>query len=573
MFGLSVVIPSAGAHAAAALHARTYAYGKRARQSLDAYWNTSARGTQPGLVLLHGGLWNGGSKKDWKSTAQWYAKQGFAVFAVDHRFNTDAAWPAPRDDAFAAVRWIRSHAGSFRLDRNRIAVLGAQSGGELAAQLGTRGGGVRAVVGLSPIASPELAYTSAQTTAASATRRKLRDQTVVLGDCSMATNEARCHARYRDMNPATYASGDDAPMYLVHSAGDPIPVRHSEQLRDALVQHGDRDVTVRTVSGKASGGALLDSSLRSKTLSWLRAHTGVHLDSTAAPQGQRLALAGEREPAITSSDNGSAESARVAATAARVEHTYAYGPYARNRLDAIYRKSRKARPALVLIHGGYWYEGDKSAWTNEGRWFSDRGYAVFTINYRLNTQARWPAQRNDLYRAIGWVTSHAHTFAVNPKRVVLVGSSAGGQMATAVGTRGKGAKTVKAVAALSPVVDPYRGYRDGQTSRAGENKRKLRDAGVLLTRCTPERSNKTCWKRWVDLVVYNGAGKGDVPMYIMHSAGDFVPAGPSHTLCAKLNAAKVSCAVRTLPGDRHGIALLGMPGARAALLKWIRAHD
>ncbi|MBC6460720.1 hypothetical protein HKK72_22980, partial [Actinomadura sp. HBU206391] len=95
---LSVSVIAASASRAAALQQRTYAYGSHARQALDAYWSAPAQGAQPGIVIVHGGYWNAGRKSDWKATAQWYAGQGFAVFAVDHRYNTDAAWPAPRDD-------------------------------------------------------------------------------------------------------------------------------------------------------------------------------------------------------------------------------------------------------------------------------------------------------------------------------------------------------------------------------------------------------------------------------------------------------------------------------------------
>ncbi|KAB2339090.1 alpha/beta hydrolase family protein [Actinomadura rudentiformis] len=74
---------------AAVKHVATYSYGKHTRQKVDAYWNNPKAGTtQPGLVIIHGGAWNGGKRTDWTTTAQWYASRGFAVFAIDHRYDS-----------------------------------------------------------------------------------------------------------------------------------------------------------------------------------------------------------------------------------------------------------------------------------------------------------------------------------------------------------------------------------------------------------------------------------------------------------------------------------------------------
>src|SRR5262245_36543772 len=131
LLGLTAAAPLAISEAAVA-HTGSYTYGSHIRQAFDAYWNDPEHGTQPGLVIIHGGYWNDGTRTAWKDTAQWYSNQGFAVFTLDHRYNTDAPWPAPRDDVFAALNWIKGHATTFELDPDRIAVLGSQAGGQLA---------------------------------------------------------------------------------------------------------------------------------------------------------------------------------------------------------------------------------------------------------------------------------------------------------------------------------------------------------------------------------------------------------------------------------------------------------
>ena len=84
-----------------------------------------------------------------------------------------------------------------------------------------------------------------------------------------------------------------------------------------------------------------------------------------------------------------------------------------------------------MVHGGYWYEGDKAEWASQARYFAGQGYSVFSINYRLNTDNAWSAQRNDMVSALAWLRSHATTFPINPDHIVVLGASAGGHLATA----------------------------------------------------------------------------------------------------------------------------------------------
>jgi acetyl esterase/lipase len=578
-----------GLSRATVAHETTYTYGSHARQALDAYWNDPDKGTQPGIVIVHGGNWDSGSKGDWKSTAEWYADQGFAVFAVDHRFGTEAPWPGPRDDVIAAVDWIKGHAVGFRLDPDRIAVIGSQAGGQLAAQLGTYGSGnarVRGVVGLSAIGSPKRAYDEAQTTAATFSRRKIRDHTVITADCSPATSTASCLDRYDDMTVGKQASSDDAPMFLIHSFGDVTPATHATDVKSALAAQGVTDVTVKTVSGSATGGSLLTTALRDETLAWIRSHTAPRAAAPAASTQARKAPR-PHVPSLTSDDNGlpigrpstagggaKASGSTATAAATRYEQDYSYGSNARHKLTAYYYKRSTKQPALVLVHGGYWYEGDKSSWASDARWFADKGYAVFAINYRFNTEAGWSAQRTDVQAALTWIRGRATTFTIDPARIVMLGSSAGGHLATSIGTYGNAKTQVKAVAALSPVANPYRAYNDGQASGATASKRKLRDTAILLGRCTPDKNDTTCWNRWVDMVVYQRTSSTDAPMYLVHSQNDFVPPAHSTELCGKLKAKNVSCTAVTVNGsNRHGTGLLGFTTVRNNLLKWLQAHD
>ena len=93
----------------------------------------------------------------------------------------------------------------------------------------------------------------------------------------------------------------------------------------------------------------------------------------------------------------------------------------------------KPRPCVVVIHGGGWDGGDRKQLDGWNARFVARGYAVAAISYRLAPKWIWPAQRDDVMAAITWLKANAAKLGIDPARLVLLGRSAGGQLATAVG--------------------------------------------------------------------------------------------------------------------------------------------
>ena len=93
----------------------------------------------------------------------------------------------------------------------------------------------------------------------------------------------------------------------------------------------------------------------------------------------------------------------------------------------------KPRPCVVVIHGGGWDGGDRTQLPEWNDWLVARGYNVAAISYRLAPKWQWPAQGEDVLTAIAWLKAHADALGIDPTRLVLMGRSAGGQIASAVG--------------------------------------------------------------------------------------------------------------------------------------------
>lgn len=92
-------------------------------------------------------------------------------------------------------------------------------------------------------------------------------------------------------------------------------------------------------------------------------------------------------------------------------------------------------PVLIYIHGGAWIAGDKDESTLRADLpeLLKRGYAVFSINYRLAPVFRFPAQIEDCKCAVRSIRANGKNYNIDPTRIGVWGSSAGGHLATLLG--------------------------------------------------------------------------------------------------------------------------------------------
>ena len=89
---------------------------------------------QPAIVYYHGGGWVIGGLNTHDGTCRALADAvGATVVSIDYRLAPEHPFPAPVDDAFAAVQWVSEHATDLGIDAARIAVAGDSAGGNLAA--------------------------------------------------------------------------------------------------------------------------------------------------------------------------------------------------------------------------------------------------------------------------------------------------------------------------------------------------------------------------------------------------------------------------------------------------------
>lgn len=116
------------------------------------------------------------------------------------------------------------------------------------------------------------------------------------------------------------------------------------------------------------------------------------------------------------------------------------------------RRTSQPRPLVIYIHGGGWmgghtrHSGAFEDWPGVLASLAARGYVVASVEYRLSSEAPFPAAVQDVKAAIRWLRAHANEFGIDKSRAVVWGGSAGGQLAGLVGAS-------CGLAALEPVSD------------------------------------------------------------------------------------------------------------------------
>jgi len=103
----------------------------------------------------------------------------------------------------------------------------------------------------------------------------------------------------------------------------------------------------------------------------------------------------------------------------------------------IYSKAlnpEKPAAAVLMVFGGGWRSGDRSHNNTLARQLAARGFVAITADYSLSTEALYPAAVYDLKTAVKWLRVHSEKYGIDTARIAILGFSAGGQLASLVGT-------------------------------------------------------------------------------------------------------------------------------------------
>ncbi len=219
-------------------------------------------------------------------------------------------------------------------------------------------------------------------------------------------------------------------------------------------------------------------------------------------------------------------------------------------------------PAVVLVHGGAFAEGDRTTMTGVCRELAQRGFAAFAVDYRL-VPATYPAQVDDVAASVRWLRDAAQreTFGLDGT-VSLLGSSAGAiislSTAEALGSAGE---PVASVVALSPA-----GSLTADAAELGDPRPELEQVVLGYLGCA---SIADCPVAVQASPVTAAAALP--PTLIVHGTDELIPLAQAELLDAALTAADVEHDVVVVDGARHGLQLLD-PDTEASVAEFLETH-
>jgi len=243
--------------------------------------------------------------------------------------------------------------------------------------------------------------------------------------------------------------------------------------------------------------------------------------------------------------------------------SYADSENPRQTLDLFLPKDHSAAsdplPLIVFIHGGGWRNGDKRSGFGRLQEFVASGhYAGASIGYRLTDEAIWPAQIHDCKAALRWLRANAEEHGIDPGRIGVWGTSAGGHLVAMLGVTGAEGELAgdvgenDAVSSRVTCVVNFFGPselltmndHDSTMDHDAPDSPESRLIGGAIQE-NPDKAKNASPIEWVT--------GDDAPSLIVHGTADpLVPYPQSTALEEKLEAAGVETILLTVEDGGHG---------------------
>lgn len=222
-------------------------------------------------------------------------------------------------------------------------------------------------------------------------------------------------------------------------------------------------------------------------------------------------------------------------------------------------KSDKPLPVIAFIHGGAWRAGKKDGGLNRiADLVRSRKYAGISIGYRLSDEAKWPAQIHDCKAAIRWIRGNAKKYNLDPNRIAVYGTSAGGHLVAMLGVSG-GVKELEGtlgshtnqssrVTAVANYFGPSNLLTMGDFPSKMDHNAANSPESLLIGGAIQENKEKANAASPLNYVTSD-----DAPMLLVHGDADpLVPFNQSEILDAALDRAGVHSVLLKVEGGGHG---------------------
>ena len=216
-----------------------------ARLALDGHV-PEGKGPFPAVILVHGGGWVAGDKQQYITYIfQPLSDASFAWFTINYRLAPQYKFPADAEDVEAAIGWVKANGTRYKLDPNRVALIGESSGGHLVSFVGAqnrkeaRVAAVVSMYGIHDFISAAVAW------------KPLPVEILQL--FGIRSVDAESAATLIKASPVVYIAKDMPPFLLIHGSKDEdVPYEQSVEMCDKMKKAGARCDLI-TVEGAPHG--------------------------------------------------------------------------------------------------------------------------------------------------------------------------------------------------------------------------------------------------------------------------------------------------------------------------------
>lgn len=395
-------------------------YGSHERQVLDFYQAPSDKPT-PVVFHIHGGGWVAGDKKGVAGLEN-YLAAGISVVSINYRYSTQAQlagvkppvdWPL--HDAAHALQFVRSKATDWNIDKQRIGATGGSAGACSSLWLAFH----------NDMADPN----SADPLARESTR--LWCAAVLGAQTSLDPRELKewtPNSRYgghafgfmpdpndnktRDTQFAEFLAARESLLPWIKEYS---PIEH--------VTLDDPPVWLSYTDPPALGLPQKDPTHT--------ANYGVKLQEKCKAIGTQCELVYPGAPAIMHS---TAQDYLIKTLKQNVHRNLAYvdSGNPRQKLDIYAPDSARHLPVVFWIHGGGWQGGDRLSIQFKPEAFVDKGLVFVSTGYRLLPEVEMVEIFRDIAKSLDWVHDHIAEYGGDPNRILVMGHSAGAQLAALI---------------------------------------------------------------------------------------------------------------------------------------------
>jgi acetyl esterase/lipase len=474
----------------------------------------NAEGAMPCVLCIHGGGFRAGNRESYNPLLIKLASRGYVAVSTSYRLAPKYQFPAAIYDVKAAVRWLKANAVTYRLDPDRIGVTGDSAGGHLAQFLGV-------TADIKQFEGDEGNYAQSSRVTCVVNRYGPSDFTKSYGKSVDAAevlplwlggNLETARDKHTLSSPLNWVTPAAAPTLILHGTADPyVAYEQGVWMRDRLKDCGVH-VEMLTLEGAGHGFKGADAE---KADSAMFAFFDNQLKDSTIGAGAKMKVARDIP--------------------------YAESADPRQRLDVYAPDGAHNLPVVFWIHGGGWQAGDRTSVQLKPTAFVNKGLVFVSTGYRLLPNVEMLDIFHDVAKSLHWVHDHIAELGGDPNRILVMGHSAGAQLAALISIDDRYLKAEGLSLAIVKGCVPVDGdtYDVPAIIETAETRWRVHGLPAAKLGHREKFGNDPAKHRDYSAVTHVAQGKGIPPFLILHVADHPDTSAQAQRLEAALKAAAI----------------------------------